>query len=34
LKSSMPFKWDLALLDILLSKQPFTQPHIDNKDIT
>jgi hypothetical protein len=31
----MPFKQDLALRNIPLSKQPFkTQPQIENKDIT
>ena len=35
LKSSMPFKCDLALQSIPLSKQPFkTQPQIENKDTT
>ena len=34
LKSSMPFKRDLALHNILLSKQPFeTQPQIENEDV-
>ena len=34
LKSSMPFKRDLALQYIPLSKQPFkTQPQIENEDI-
>ena len=35
LKSSMPFKPDLALQNIPLSKQPFkTQPQIENEDVT
>ena len=35
LKSSMPFKRDLGLQRIPLSKQPFkTQPQIENADIT
>ena len=35
LKSSMPFKHDLALQNIPLSKQPYkTQPQIENEDIT
>ena len=35
LKSSMPFKCDLALQNIPLSKQPFkTQPQFQNEDIT
>jgi hypothetical protein len=35
LKSSMPFKHDLALQNIPLSKQPFKlQPWIKNKDVT
>ena len=35
LKSSMPFKCDLALQNIPLSKQPFkTQPQIENEDVT
>src|ERR1700738_4496830 len=35
LKSSMPFKRDLALQNIPLSKQPFkTQPQIENEDVT
>ena len=35
LKSSMPFKRDVALQNIPLSKQPFkTQPRIENRDIT
>ena len=34
LKSSMPFKCDLALKNVPLSKQPFkTQSHIENEDI-
>ena len=34
LKSSMPFKCDLALQNIPLSKQPFkTQPQIENDDV-
>ena len=35
LKSSMPFKHDLALQNIPLSKQPFKmQPQIENEDVT
>ena len=35
LKSSMPFKHNLAIQNIPLSKQPFnTQPQIKNEDIT
>ena len=35
LKSSMPFKHDLTLQNIPLSKQPFkTQPRIGNEDVT
>jgi hypothetical protein len=35
LKSSMPFKRDLALQNIPLSNQPFkTQPEIENEDVT
>ena len=35
LKSPMPFKCDLALQNIPLSKQPFkTQPQIENEDVT
>ena len=35
LKSSMPFKRDLALQNIPLSKQPFKmQPQIQNEDVT
>ena len=35
LKSSMPFKHDLALQNTPLSKQSFnTQPQIENEDIT
>ena len=35
LKSSMPFKRDLGLQNIPLSKQPFkTQPQIEIEDIT
>jgi hypothetical protein len=35
LKSSMPFKLDLALQNIPLSKQPFKmQPHIKHEDFT
>ena len=34
-KSSMPFKHDVAPQNIFLSKQPFkTQPQIDNEDVT
>ena len=34
LKPSMPFKRDLALQNIPLSKQPFiTQPQIENEDV-
>ena len=35
LKSSMPFKRDLAIRNIHVSKQPFEmQPQIENEDIT
>ena len=35
LKSSMPFRHDLALQNIPLSKQPFkTQPQSENEDVT
>jgi hypothetical protein len=35
LKSSMPFKRDLAFKYIPLSKEPFqTQPQLENEDIT
>ena len=35
MKSSMPFKHDLARQNIPLSKQPFKmQPQIENEDVT